>query len=419
MGGVWTTVTERTHDETGEHAIIRQFRLDVVEGVDVGASYTSQSERATIGTDPGADLVLRDPTVSRFHCEIELASAKAVLRDLSSKNGTFINGLEIFSAPLVPSARIGVGRSVLLLTATDAEVKLPLFPGGKFGSLIGSSGAMRTLFARLERAAAADAPVLLLGETGVGKDSAAESIHQKSARKDHPFVTVNCGAPTASLERELFGDESTQGALDAAAGGTIFLDSVGELSLDLQARLLTVLARRDAPARFIAASNRNLRADINEGRFRPELYFRIGALVLTIPPLRERPDDIPPLVRHFLESLGVLGLPVADALWTRDFLAGLARHSWPGNVRELRNHLENCIVLESPALVESLGVEPMPRVDATVPLSVARLHWTLDFERRYVAALLQLHGNNVTQAARAAGVARVHLHRLMARTRTR
>jgi len=293
------------------------------------------------------------------------------------------------------------------------------------------------MFASLERAAASDLTVLLQGETGTGKDAAAGSIHQESARRDGPFVVVDCGSiPPNLIESELFGHRrgaftgataDRAGALESANRGTVFLDELGELPLDLQPKLLRALERREIrrvggadyvpfDARIIAATNRNLRAEVNAGRFRADLYYRLAVLDITIPPLRERADDLPLLVDHVLGNLGVLADPKVAWLRTPAFAASLAAHPWPGNIRELRNYVERCVAFETPlpiAAVES--DDPMVLLDPHQPLRVVRDRWTRLMERTYLERLLELHDNNVAAAARAAGVDRVHLHRLLAR----
>jgi len=296
---------------------------------------------------------------------------------------------------------------------------------------------MSALFATLERAAACDSTVLLQGETGTGKDVAAGSIHQESARRDGPFVVVDCGSIAPNLiESELFGHvrgaftgatTDRAGALEAANGGTLFLDEIGELPLDLQPKLLRVLERREVKriggtevcsvdVRIIAATNRNLRAEVNAGRFRADLYYRLAVLDIQLPPLREREEDLAALVGHMLEQLGVTDDPRAAPLRSPELLATLAQHPWPGNVRELRNYVERCIAFETQMPLQTPSVtDPMLLLDPRQPLRIARDRWTRFMERAYLQRLLELHGDNVAAAARAAGVDRVHLHRLLAR----
>jgi DNA-binding NtrC family response regulator len=292
----------------------------------------------------------------------------------------------------------------------------------KFGQMVGRSAPMRTLFSLLERAAASDATVLVEGETGTGKEATAEAIHHEGPRKDGPFVVIDCGAiPHELLESELFGHErgsftgavaARQGAFEAASGGTIFLDEIGELSLDLQPKILRVLERRqvkrvgstaygNVDVRVIAATNRSLRAEVTAQRFRSDLYYRLAVVQVKLPPLRERIADLPILVDHVITALGAGERTIARSLRSHEFLDRLTRYRWPGNVRQLRNYIERCIALDDST------------IDITKPLRMAREQCVNHFERRYLEAILLKHNNNVSAAARSAEVDRIHFYRLL------
>jgi DNA-binding NtrC family response regulator len=417
--------------------VIAQFQLRVVGGPDLGTTFASRGARTVIGSHESADLVLTDPTVSRFHCELIVHAAGVDINDLGSRNGTAVNGVSILAAHLAPGSMLGIGRTQLHFEAGDGVVRLPMSTRERFGLLVGRSRAMATLFATLERAAASDSTVLLQGETGTGKDAAAESIHQESARRDGPFVVVDCGSiPPNLIESELFGHERGSftgavsdrlGALEAADGGTLFLDELGELPRDLQPKLLRALERREikrigatqptpVDVRIIAATNRNLRAEVNAGLFRADLYYRLAVLDVTMPPLRERPEDIPPIIEHMLGVLELTNDPRAAWLRSPETAAKLAGHPWPGNVRELRNYVERCIAFETEIpLNVSEPDNAMTLIDPRQPLRVVRDRWGKFMERKYLEQLLELHHDNVAAAARAAGVDRVHLHRLLSR----
>jgi two-component system response regulator GlrR len=287
---------------------------------------------------------------------------------------------------------------------------------------------LRAVFAQLERAAVTDATVLLEGETGTGKEGAAEALHAGSLRHDRPLVVVDCAAiPANLLESELFGHEKGSftgaaarrvGAFEEADGGTVLLDEIGELPLELQPKLLRVLERKEIrrvgtnqmsrlDVRVIAATHRDLREAVNNHTYRADLYFRLSVVRITVPPLRERPEDIPLLVEHFLRRLGARATTALE-LQRPDFLAGLQRHAWPGNVRELRNFIERCLVFQQPLPLEA-------DADAHVPASFAeaRQRAINGFERSYLAQLLASHGGRVAAAAQAAGVGRAHLYRLL------
>jgi transcriptional regulator with PAS, ATPase and Fis domain len=310
-----------------------------------------------------------------------------------------------------------------------------------FGRMVGQSESMRALFGLLHKAAASDATVLIEGETGTGKEVSAVAVHDNSSRRGGPFIVVDCGAiPAQLLESELFGYErgaftgavaARTGAFEAADGGTIFLDEIGELSLDLQPKILRALEGRKikrvgsnlyqpVDVRVIAATNRSLRKEVAARRFRSDLYYRLAVLQVSLPPLRERREDLPVLVEDVLAQLGVRDSKLAAPLRTVEFMAMLARYRWPGNVRQLRNYLERRIALgeavappDSDSLAPPADEKDKPSIDLDQPLRVARDEWNSMFEARYLNGLLERHGDNVAAAARAAGVNRVHFYRLL------
>jgi two-component system, NtrC family, response regulator GlrR len=382
--------------------------------------------------------------VSRFHFELAIVSGQMVLRDLGSRNGTRLDEVHVREALPHGRARIAIGGSVLQLTEMD-RVSLDLNPDVAFGELVGSSVLMRRVFALLERCAASDATVLLEGETGTGKDAVAEAIHGRSDRRDQPFIVVDCGAISAELlESELFGHERgaftgavmpRDGAFVAASGGTLFLDEIGEMPLALQSKLLHALEHREvkrvgsnkyvpADVRVIAATNRNLREEVNLRRFRSDLYYRLAVIQVKLPPLRDRLDDVPRLAQHFLDAIVKRSRRPVDTAFLRtpELVAELRAHRWPGNLRELRNYVERCYALREAVRLEPEGAEGaeapaaqggIPIVDASLPLREAREQWTQELERRYLELLLARHAGNVREAARAAGVDRVYLYRLL------
>ncbi len=435
-------VTTEVGSVAGRHALVPPFRLRVTSGADAGKVVTARTTRLVIGTHESADVVLTDRTVSRFHSELFLRDGRVMVRDLGSRNGTVVNGVSVVEAFVRPGMTLTLGKSELGFDLGADKIQIPLAERDVFGSLVGGSMAMRAAFALLERAAASEATVLLGGETGTGKEAAAESIHDAGARSGGPFVVVDCGAvPPELMESELFGHERgaftgavapRAGAFEVAAGGTVFLDEIGELGLELQPKLLRALEKREfkrvgsakwqpTDVRVIAATHRNLREEVNAKTFRADLYYRLAVLEVRLPALRERREDVPALVEHLLTGLGAAERPEAALLRTPECRADMARHAWPGNVRELRNYVERCLAFQAPApLTEAAGAAggasaalAEPDVAADLPLREARDGWTRDFERRYLAALLARHANNVTAAARAAGVDRKYLYRLL------
>jgi two-component system response regulator GlrR len=429
----------KTGEEPRPLEPMADFVLVTIKGKELGATFVPRTDCVVIGSHPSADLVLRDPSVSRFHCEIT-GGDRPTVRDLGSRNGTVVNGVTVAQAPLTEGAMLTLGSTQLRFERSGTSARIVLSGRDRFGTMVGRSASMRAVFAMCEQAAASDSTVLIEGETGTGKEATAEAIHRESGRGTGPFVVVDCGAiPPQLLESELFGHErgaftgavsSRRGAFEAASGGTIFLDEIGELGLDLQPKLLRALERREikpvgadhyAPVdvRVLAATNRNLREEVTARRFRSDLYYRVAVLRVRLPPLRERKEDLGVLLEHLLEVLGAVDRPEARPLRTEAFVNEVARHAWPGNVRELRNYVERCLAMREqppPPELETLDPPPGgdgPALDISRPLKVAREAWIAEFERRYLTELLRHHDDNVTVAARAAGVDRIHFYRLL------
>ncbi|HYH99684.1 sigma 54-interacting transcriptional regulator [Hyalangium sp.] len=420
-------------------ATVRRFRLTIVEGPQPGRVWESGADRCSLGSHALNDLVLDDETVSRFHCEVRIGKDGAWVKDLDSLNGVVVDGVQVREGALRGGSVLRLGRASVRFDFSAERNKLALSEATRFGSLVGTSVAMRACFARLERAATTDVTVLLEGETGTGKSQAAQAIHQAGARRDKPFLIVDCGAiPANLLESELFGHEKGSftgaasrrvGAFEEAQGGTVFLDEIGEVPLELQAKLLRVLEERQirrvganahipVDVRIIAATHRDLRAEVNAGRFRSDLFFRLAVLRITLPSLRERPDDLPAITEQLLASTGA-DPERLEALRTPEFLTRLQQFAWPGNVRELRNYLERCLVFEDALpLAEEDGQQQDWQASSALtalPYSEARRRAIDDFERHYLQGLLEKHQGKVAQAAAAAQVDRVYFYRLMRR----
>ncbi len=396
-------------------------------------------ELCRVGTHSANELVLADPAVSRFHCRIVRSGVGWQVRDSGSLNGTRLDAVRVRDADLPVDTVLALGDSVLRVHAAEAgsEAVVPLTPA--FGQLAGRSVAMRKLFQLLEKVAASEINVLVEGESGTGKELVASELVAKGPRADKPFVIVDCGAISPNLvESELFGhvrgaftgaDRDRVGAFEAADGGTVFLDEIGELRLELQPKLLRAIEAREirrvgetkarkVNVRVISATNRDLEREVNRGRFREDLYFRLAVLNVRVPPLRERVEDLVLLIRVFLASLGE---PEQERLFAPSVLEELARHDWPGNVRELRNYVERTVVLQTASPASSrrgaAGVEPAAeatpaRVDLGVPFKLAKETAIDTFERAYLALLLHQAGGNMSKAARTAGMDRMYLHRL-------
>jgi DNA-binding NtrC family response regulator len=420
---------------------VRSLRVEVLEGPDA-SRIASGGDRLSIGAADSNDLVLSDGSVSRYHLELIRRGDRIEVVDHNSTNGTWAGSAAIVRGFVLPGCTLNVGRSVLRILDGDA-VSVELYEGDRLGPIIGRSTAMRELMAKARRTAQTGASVLLTGETGTGKEVVARAIHQASSRSHGPFETVDCGAMLETLMlSELFGhekgaftgaDRQHVGAFERAHGGTLFLDEIGELPPNLQTVLLGAIERRSfrriggsdrisVDVRLICATHRDLHAAVNSGGFRQDLFYRIGVVVLDIPPLRERRDDIPMLVEHFLRQCGSTQSPAE--VFPGDALGALATHEWPGNVRELRNVVEATLALgtvplrkppQSKGAKEAPGGPQITEDLLALPYSEARGRLLDEFEGQYLRALLERHDDNLTAAARAAEMNRTYLTRLLKR----
>jgi transcriptional regulator with GAF, ATPase, and Fis domain len=407
---------------------VRGLAIEVVRGPDRGRTLEVRSDAPmTLGTDPEADLVLTDDSVSHRHAEISLDEDGYLLRDLGSTNGTRVAGVRVRQAVLDRrEALVSLGETDLRLRLRDDDVEHRLSLSDRFGRVVGRSAPMRRVFDLLERAAAVDSTVLLLGESGTGKELLAESVHLRSPRAQGPLVVVDCSTLSPALAgSELFGHvrgaftgavDARAGAFEEASGGTLFLDEIGELPLELQPSLLRALAEqtikpvggdryRTVDVRVVAATHRDLGRAVAEGTFRQDLFYRVAVITVVVPPLRQRRQDIPLLARELARAARP-GAD-ADALLTPALLNAFAGHDWPGNVRELRNAIDRLLVIGDPGeLAPAAGPEAY---------SAARRRAIDDFERAYVTVLLAEAGGVIARAAARAGISRQMFHRLARR----
>jgi DNA-binding NtrC family response regulator len=434
--GTWVTYV----DGRAAGLNLRRCRLEIVSGPGAPSSCEIETPVIRIGARADCELQLADNRVSGVHCEIRLDERGYRLRDLESTNGTWVGGMRVMDLYISPGTVIGLGATKVRFDPLGGSVQMALATEERCGNLVGRSVRMRELFARIVRVAATETTVLVTGETGTGKELVAEAVHDLSPRAGKPFVVLDCGAiPLNLVESELFGHErgaftgaatAYAGAFERAHGGTIFLDEIGELPLDLQPKLLRVLERREVrrvggskmvatDIRVVAATNRDLAVEVNRGRFREDLYYRLAVAHLRVPALRERKEDIPLLVEHFAAALAAKRGVSAEALEL------MARHDWPGNVRELRNVVERAVVLEETAprpvaatpgsaLPAAAGELHVP-IDVSIPFKTAKGDLVEEFERRYITALLEAHGGNISAAARAAGLDRMSIHKILNR----
>jgi two-component system, NtrC family, response regulator GlrR len=447
-------------EETSLHAaaLAPQFRSQPrVEWTDMAGTHGVLIDgRVLVGSSPDSGLVVHDPTVSRVHAEFEVREGALWVRDLGSRNGTHVEGLQISGARVPDRGKIRLGAVELVVDySAGARKPVEMWREPRFGKLVGTSLPMRELFATLARIAPMDASILIQGETGTGKELVARAVHDASPRAMKPFVVVDCAAlPENLLDAELFGHVkgaftgavgARAGAIESAEGGTVFLDEIGELPMAMQPKLLRVLesrtvrrvgetTHRPVDVRFISATHRDLLAMVGAGEFREDLYFRLSVIPITVPPLRDRKQDIELLVKHFLGGPG--GAGGAGAV-SSELMRELVSRHWRGNVRELRNFVERARALgtqEALAMSRPDGLPPRPAESASpqaadpvaAPLfepsdpaifervyKEFREHWVDGGEKEYVRRLLLRHQRNVSSAAREAEVDRTYLYRLI------
>jgi DNA-binding NtrC family response regulator len=442
--------TEVRDDGAGPVLLAHRLRLVVTDGPDRGLERELLGTRMSVGTSTQNDLVLSDTTVSRRHAELQVDGDRYVIRDLGSTNGTAVNDTPVVEAYLTPGARVQLGGTSVLFEPKKKWERVSESEEDHFGDLYGNSGPMREVFSMLQKLSPSDLSCVLVGETGTGKELAARAIHAHSPRAQKRFVVVDCGAVTSNLiESELFGhekgaftgaDRQRPGAFEVADGGTIFLDEIGELPLELQPKLLRALERREVKrlgatkpievnVRIIAATHRDLPTLIQEGNFREDLYYRLAEVVASLPPLRDRPDDIALLAPRMVEEQTRDSSPKS---LSDDALKLLKERSWPGNVRELRNVLRRAVALCPSATIRRADLEwmlddsprpepasssasgvPTPEIGEELPIREAREQWVAPMEREYLVRLMRRCGGNIDRASEEAGVHRKSLERLL------
>jgi transcriptional regulator with GAF, ATPase, and Fis domain len=467
----------------GEWATVRRLRkgkLVVTAGPDAGKELEMIKPRVTGGRSIICDLVLADKAVSGTHFEVAARDDGYRLRDLNSRNGVLVGDLRIREVYLRPGTVFRIGHTQIQFQPMQDVVEIELSKRDRFDAIIGGSAAMREIFASLEKVSPSDLTVLITGETGTGKEMVARAIHNTSPRKHKPFVVLDCGSiPKELIESTLFGHEKGSftgaigqhlGCFEQASGGTIFLDEIGELDITLQPKLLRVLEQREikrvggdrtvkVDVRVLAATNRDLREEVNKGNFREDLYFRLSVVHVELPPVRDRREDIPSLANHFLRDIAQRrGMQMTFA---PDAIGAMLAHAWPGNVREMRNVVERAAALaDGPSISRAdlvFGRELGPSVSASYDLAKAGLAAaqraaaaaagvtpppmttsgpaTFDasllkpglgfksakqtvvdaFEAAYLQALMDRNDGNITRSAHEAGLTRYHLRELLKR----
>ncbi len=441
---------------------LRRCRLITTHGGRT-KEHVFEKSTVTIGAMEDNDLVVSDDTVSRYHCKIVQEDNAYLLVDLGSTNGTFINRVRIREGYLKPGCTIGLGTTEVKFHSAEERVEIVPSRKERLGGLVGRHVKMRELYAVLEKIAPTATTVVIEGETGTGKEVVAQTIHQLSPRSAGPMMVFDCGAvPDNLIESELFGHEkgsftgavmTRQGLFEMAHGGTLFLDELGELPLDLQPKLLRALEQREirrvggnrpikVDVRIVAATNRNLEEEVKRGRFRQDLFYRLSVVRVFLPPLRDRMEDIPPLVKHFLTEGGYNRRPDGGAKVTgvsRGAVDLLTAYRWPGNVRELANTIERAVSFAENDLIEPADLPENVRGELAVPrgesaaLSVphgaaggnqssadaegtfkdAKERWVSSFEKDYIVALLKKNKGNISHAAREADIDRKYFRKLM------
>ncbi len=415
------------------HEAREGFSVLVLAGPNMGLEVACRPDGTlSVGVATGNAVVIQNPTVSRYHLELTPDPAGVRVEDLGSRNGTFVHGVRIDRGVVPFGSHLFIGRTELEVRAVvTARSRRREDPKPEHAGFIAESRAMRRVFASVQQLAPSMVSVLIEGETGTGKEVVARTLHELSPRAAQPFVFVDCGSlPSSLIASELFGHERGAftgahrrhaGAFERAAGGTLFLDEIGELPAELQPALLGVLERRSfrrlggeeeltADVRLVSATHRDLRAATNTGAFRPDLYYRIAVARLVVPPLRDRPDDIVPLIHHFAEELtGSASMPFHPAQ-----LEAFTTHHWAGNVRELRNVVEATLAMGNleptftpPADARASG--PLP------PYKEARAQVVDAFEKNYLGQLIAASGGNASEAARRAQMDRTYLLSLLKR----
>ena len=428
---------------------VGSFRLTVADGPEAGTHIVIEGapgSRVLVGKSPVCELRLSEPAVSRRHAAFEVTSRGLRVTDLDSTNGTKVNGVPIGVAWVNAGDRVRVAQTTLTVER-DVTRAAPLPSEQRFGRMLGASDAMRRLYPLCTRLAATDFPALIEGETGTGKEVLAEALHETSPRAGKPFIVFDCTAfPPTLAESILFGHErgsftgavaARQGIFEVADTGTLFIDEIGELDLALQPKLLRALERSEVQrvgsnqwkrvnVRIIAATRRDLDKEVQAGRFRDDLFFRLAVGRIELPPLRDRAGDIGRLAQHFWQVLGGTDRPMP-----LDVIQRLEDYHWPGNVRELQNAVARVLALGEAALNDTgaLGLRSPEgsagegasgdviedTLKAGLPFTRARERVMGEFERRYVAGVLERHGGNVVRAAAASGIARRYFQILRAR----
>ncbi len=418
------------------------LKLFVASGPDKGKSIALAGRPIIVGTGGDVDLELTERSVSRRHAEAVISGEYVVVKDLGSTNGTYYRDARVGEVYVPLGGEISFGKVKVKVVPEEVALENKPHESDRLGGLIGGDLRMREIFSLIEDIATSDVTVVIEGETGTGKELVAKAIHERSGRASKPLVVFDCtNQPKDLIESALFGHvkgaftgatSERAGAFERANGGTIFLDELGEFSLDLQPKLLRVLESREVQkvggdgyeavdVRVIAATNRNLKNEVRSGNFREDLYYRLAVVKIQLPPLRDRPNDIARLVEHFIQVSGT------EFSIDPSCLGALKGYTWPGNVRQLKNVVDRAAALSRGKTnvdisrfiqEEDLDGDRAPSgsklsIDRQASFKEAKANIISDFESQYIEALLREHNNNISLAAREAGIDRKHFKELM------
>ena len=441
-------ITTTLHQPSRRQIHIRKGKITCISGPDAGKSWEVDHDVISIGSKEGSGITLNDSAVSRRHAEVRRDRDGVLLCDSGSTNGTFVGPVRVREVFLTPETHFKIGNCELVFTPRDEVIEITPSTKRKLGGMVGDSTAIREVFSIIERVAQTDLTVLITGETGTGKELACRAVHEHSRRSSGDMVVFDCGAAAKTLiEAELFGHEKgaftgatseRSGVFEQADNGTIFLDEIGELPLELQPKLLRVLEQREVRrvgsgkirpinVRVVAATNRDLLAEVHKGNFREDLYYRLAVVEVHLPPLRERMGDIPLLAQHLLTRAAhnshIKGIESA--------VEGLfLSYHWPGNIREMVNVIERAIPFTdgdqitmaalpaaltggSKGVVNAATSKVAAPTNNEMPFKDAKEQLIDAFERQYLVDLIDRHNGNVSKAARAARMDRKSITRLL------
>ncbi len=437
--------------EANESWTGRRFALLVFCDSEAQAHLMERATPVVIGREPPCEIVVRDPSVSRQHARFRLEDDVVWVDDLESRNGTVLERRRITSERLEAGDEVKIGNARVIVAATRAPAAAGLEPAVRSkGDVVIESLLMQRLYQQAEQAALGTQPVLILGETGSGKELVAAAIHRAGARKDEPFVAINCAAiPPTLLESAFFGHERgaftgaagrSLGIFERANGGVLFLDEIGELPAAAQAALLRAVETKkicrigsateiNVDVRIIAATHCDLKAMIEEGSFRRDLYYRLGAVELEVPPLRARPEEIAPLARFFLAKVRE-EWELEPQTIAADAMQVLERYSWPGNMRQLRHAVERASLLATNGIIEVgdlpdvlFATKTLPPASSAEALPTASSGLGLRelvqrYERAVIDDALRRTGNNRQLAAKLLRIPRRTLFRKLRALKT-